>query len=151
MEESNEIQIKEIIFNSTEYKSELELRDEVLRRPLGMSLYDENLDAERNDIHIGAFSTGKLVGVLILTQINEDLLKMRQFAVAENMRLLKIGTQLVHYAEKYATLHGFTTIILNARESAMPFYQKLDYNIVSDIFLEINIPHYKMSKSLKND
>jgi hypothetical protein len=40
---------------SEEYRQSLELRDNILRKPLGLSLFNENLDNEVNDIHIGVF------------------------------------------------------------------------------------------------
>jgi len=147
-EEKVEIKIKVIRYNSEEYSQELQLRDEVLRKPLGMSLYDENLDAEMDDFHVGAFVNNQLVGVLILTKLNAGDVKMRQFAVAEKWQGKKIGTEMVVFAEEYSRHKGYSTIVLNARKSAAGFYEKLGYEKISEEFLEINIPHYKMRKKL---
>lgn len=144
---NKEIFVREIHYNSDEYLKETELRDRVLRKPLGMHLYDENLDAEKNDIHIGAFLDDELVGVLILTRINADLVKMRQVAVETDMQSKQIGTGMVFFAEEYSKAAGYSTIVLNARKTAVPFYQKLGYDTISDEFLEINLPHYKMCKN----
>lgn len=149
MTESNAgLQIKEIKYGSEEYTAELKLRDEVLRKPLGMSLYIENLEGEKQDTHIGAFINNNLVGVLILTKLNSEDIKMRQFAVAEAFRTQKIGTEMVYFAEEYLINNGYTTIVLNARKSAAGFYEKLGYEKISAEFLEINIPHYKMRKCI---
>lgn len=141
-------QIKEIKYGSEEYTAELKLRDEVLRKPLGMSLYIENLEGEKQDTHIGAFINNNLVGVLILTKLSSEDIKMRQFAVAEAFRTQKIGTEMVYFAEEYLINNGYTTIVLNARKSAAGFYEKLGYEKISAEFLEINIPHYKMRKCI---
>lgn len=143
-----ELQIKEILYNSEEYCNELELRDKVLRKPLGMSLYNESLDVEKNDVHIGAFLNSKLVGVLILTKLNTDEVKMRQVAVVEDMRNQTIGSKLVRYAEEYSIKAGYSKMILNARKTAVGFYKGLGYSIINNEFMEINIPHYKMIKRL---
>lgn len=149
MTESNAgLQIKEIKYGSEEYTAELKLRDEVLRKPLGMSLYIENLEGEKQDTHIGAFINNNLVGVLILTKLSSEDIKMRQFAVAEAFRTQKIGTEMVYFAEEYLINNGYTTIVLNARKSAAGFYEKLGYEKISAEFLEINIPHYKMRKCI---
>jgi predicted GNAT family N-acyltransferase len=148
IEKIEKVQIKEFGFDSDEYKNELELRDKVLRKPLGMNLYDENLEADKNDIHIGAFINNRIVGVLILTRLNSTELKMRQVAVDEDFRAMKIGTEMVRFAEEYSKKMGYSTMLLNARKTAVAFYEKLGYTKVSGEFLEINIPHYKMSKSL---
>ena len=148
IENKIEIQIREIKHNTEEYSQEQELRDKVLRKPLGLSLYDENLDAEQPDFHIGAFVNSTLVGVMILTRLNTGNVKMRQVAVEEKMRAKKVGREMVHYAEEYAESEGYATILLNARKSAVGFYEKLGYKKISDEFMEINIPHFKMSKRL---
>lgn len=142
------MQIREILYNSTEYVKELELRDEVLRKPLGMSLYDANLESEKYDTHIGAFDNEKLIGVLILTGIDSDNVKMRQVAVDVKFQSMKIGTRMIHFAEENARKKGYTTMVVNARKTAVEFYEKQGYEIISDEFLEINIPHFKMYKNL---
>ena len=48
------LQIRELIYNSPDYKQELELRDNVLRKPLGMSLSDDNLEADSADVRTTA-------------------------------------------------------------------------------------------------
>ena len=140
--------VKLINYNSEEYKFEVELRNNVLRKPLGMNLYDENLNSEINDFHIGAFVNDKLVGVLILTPLNEVDMKMRQVAVDEKFRQMNIGRKMVHFSEEFSINKGYKSMMLNARSTATGFYTKLSYNIISDLFLEINIPHYRMQKIL---
>lgn len=143
------MQIRQIEYNSEDYKNELKLRDEVLRKPLGMNLNNDNLTADKIDVHFGAFVKSTLIGVLILTKISPDDVKMRQVAVAEKWRAKTIGSQLVFFAEQYARNKGYKTMQLNARKTAVAFYEKLGYEKISEEFLEINIPHYKMRKSLK--
>jgi len=142
------MQLKEIKYNTEEYAWELELRDKVLRKPLGMSLYDENRDAEKYDVHVGAFHNNQLVGVLILTRLDTGSVKMRQVAVDERMQSMKVGTQLVRFAEEFSRNKGYAVMVLNARKTAVGFYEKLGYEKMGEEFLEINIPHYKMKKSL---
>jgi len=142
------IDIREIKYNTEDYNLELKLRDNVLRTPLGLSLYDESLKAEKDDFHIGAYANGHLVGVLILTKQSEKEIKMRQVAVSEQWRSLKVGTALVRYAEQYAKNVGYETVLLHARKTAREFYLKLGYELAGKEFLEINIPHYCMRKSL---
>lgn len=148
VENNVEVLIREIDCNSLDYSSELKLRDEVLRKPLGMSLFDENLAAEKNDIHIGAFINVDIVGVLNLTRLNANDVKMRQVAVKELMQSKNIGSKMVGYAEENAKNRGYKNMLLNARKTSVEFYKKLGYDIVSEEFLEINIPHYKMSKCI---
>ena len=148
MNENNELQIKIIDYGSVDYSQEQELRNRVLRIPLGMSLYDENLEKEKDDIHIGAFIDGKVAGVLILTRLNANDIKMRQVAVDDGLRGKNTGTKMVAFAEEHAREKGYTTMVLNARKTAVGFYEKLGYEKIGEEFPEINIPHYKMRKCL---
>ena len=145
---NDKVQIAEIKYLSEEYHQEQELRDRVLRKPLGMSLYDENMEAEQHDVHVGAFIHGTLAGVLILTRINAAEIKMRQVAVDEASRELHIGTEMAIFAEIYSKKNGYSTMMLNARKTAVGFYKKLGYETIGEEFLEINIPHFKMRKCL---
>jgi predicted GNAT family N-acyltransferase len=145
---NDNVRITEIKYHSEEYYQEQELRDLVLRKPLGMSLYDENMEAEQHDVHIGAFINDTLAGVLILTRINATEVKMRQVAVDEASRGRNIGTELVLFAEEYSKKNGFSTMLLNARKTAVGFYEKMGYEKIGEEFLEINIPHFKMQKCL---
>lgn len=140
--------LKVISFKSKEYETELELRDAVLRKPLGMSIYNDNRKSEGSDYHIGAFFENHLAGVLILTPLPDNVLKMRQVAVAEKLQNRGIGSRMVIYAEEFAKCKGYTEMVLNARMTAVEFYEKLGYKKISNEFLEINIPHFKMQKEL---
>ena len=142
------IQIRELNYYSDDYRKELELRDEVLRKPLGMSLYNDNLEGDKSDTHIGAFLGERLVGVLILTRLSDTDVKMRQVAVTESMQSQKVGSKMVRFAEDYAREKGYKSMVLNARKTAVSFYEKQGYSTISDEFLEINIPHYKMQKQI---
>ena len=142
------VQLREVKYNSEDYKKELVLRDEVLRKPLGLNLYDEDLSVDKHDFHLGVFVGREIVGILILTRISADELKMRQVAVAEKWRGKTIGRQMVRCAEQCAIKEGCKMMVLNARKTAVKFYEKLGYERVGEMFLEISIPHYKMCKHL---
>lgn len=149
MNDNTEITFREIKYNSEEYRKELQLRDEVLRKPLGLSLYDENLEGDKNDVHIAAFDDDILVGVLLLKPISKLEIKMRQVAVPEKYQSKKIGTKMVLFAEELAKNAGYTKMTLHARKTAIEFYQKLGYKKLYPEFTEVGIPHFKMMKDLK--
>ena len=39
------------------------------------------------------------------------------------------------------------TLYLEAQEYAVPFYESLGFHVISDVFLEDNIPHVKMIRT----
>jgi len=133
---------------SEEYKAELDLRNEILRKPIGLDLYSEDMSREDMDWHIGAFMDGALVGCLILTPLDSEKIKMRQVAVKEDHQGLGIGTKLVAYSEVFARERGYRRIVLAARKTALEFYAKLGHEVVGEAFLEVGILHFKMTKDI---
>ncbi len=148
MSEKLDVEIKQFDYFSGLYQAELELRNMVLRLPLSLNLYTEDLSPEVSQWHIGAFVHSVMVGVLLLVPLKNQQIKMRQVAVHFDFQGKHIGSLLVNFAEKLAVERGFKTMILHARQTAVPFYIKMDYEIVSDVFVEVTIPHYKMKKEL---
>lgn len=144
----NTSSVRIISFQSEEYELSLQLRHQVLRVPLGLSLFDEDLLIDEPDVHIAAFVAKQMVGVMLLKPLADGRIKMRQVAVTEGMNGKGIGTQMIKYAEKYCRQNNYTTIVLNARETAVDFYLKNGYHKVSDTFFEVGIAHVKMKKTL---
>ena len=51
--------LKQLYHGSKEYQQMVQLRFEVMRKPLGLSFSDEELKAEKDDILIGSFYKSK--------------------------------------------------------------------------------------------
>ena len=141
-----DLKISIATFESKEYDEAMALRYEVLRKPLGMVYTPEQLAEEATEDHVIAVSEGKVVGVLLLKRISDKKLKMRQFAVADAFQGQGIGSALVAFAEDFAIENGYSIITLNARMTAVPFYKRLDYEVVGEEFVEVGIPHLRMVK-----
>ncbi|WP_458118604.1 GNAT family N-acetyltransferase [Paenibacillus sp. Z6-24] len=144
----SEIMTQIILTDDTLYRESLELRDRVLRQPLGMSLWDENLEDEEYATHIVALCEGRVVGVLLLKPVDSRTLQMKQVAVDETLRGQNIGRKLVQHAEEVSREQGYLDIMLHARQVAVVFYEKLQYKITGEPFNEIGIPHRIMVKTL---
>lgn len=144
------IQIRQIEFGTPEYDEAVNLRYEVLRRPLGLEYTPEQLAAEYSEIHLAAFdSAGRLVGYLNLSPLANGYVKMRQVAVAPWMQGKGVGSKMVQESERLAKELGFNMMALHAREQAMPFYLKMSYKVFGDRFEEVSIPHFRMEKKLE--
>jgi predicted GNAT family N-acyltransferase len=140
------IEIKQFSYENPYYARELELRNKVLRKPLGLYLYDEDLGQDKFDVHIGAFDGKSLVGCTLLSKVDETTLKMRQVAVDDKYQGNGIGTAMINYCEFYAKENGYSEITMNARKTAVQFYTGFGYKLIGDEFTEVTIPHYKMKK-----
>lgn len=140
--------LHEIQFNTDSYKKAVQLRQDVLRSPLGLRFQTRELAEEKDQIHIGLFQNHQLIGCLSLVRISVTELKMRQVAVDPSYQGQGVGRKLVEFAEQKARNMGFTNMTLHAREAAVPFYLKLNYSVVGEPFTEVTLPHRKMIKLL---
>lgn len=141
--------LKIIDHNSNDYKQMVAMRYAILRKPLGLQFSEEELAREKEDILIGCFDDGKLEGCCLLTKTDEKTtLRLRQMAVLNGLQGKGIGRVLMNFAENIARDKGYKKITMHARKNAMGFYKKLGYQVMSDEFKEISIPHYIMEKSL---
>ena len=142
------MEIIQIETTSSWYQKELELRDEVLRKPIGLSIKDDDLSDEPNQVHFVAINGNFLIGVVIL-KIENTIGKLRQMAVSEEAQGQKLGTQLVEALEAYAREKGLTQIKMHARHYAVGFYEKLGYSKTSKLlFEEVGMEHFEMGKVL---
>jgi N-acetylglutamate synthase-like GNAT family acetyltransferase len=141
--------IKQIDHGTKEYRQMVDLRSEILRKPLGLSFEKEELDKEKEDILICAFEEDKLLGCCLLTKVDDKNIRLRQMAVQNNLQGKGIGASMLNFAENIARDAGYRNIVMHARKTALHFYEKLGYKITSDEFEEITIPHYIMEKKLR--
>ena len=139
---------REFNLGTTEYEQALQLREAVLRVPLGLALMHGELADEPNCRHLGGFEGERLVAVLLLRPLDEQTVKMRQVAVHPEFQNLGMGSQLVAYAERFAKERGFTKLVAHARETAVHFYRKAGYATVGGEFIEATIPHRLVTKEL---
>jgi predicted GNAT family N-acyltransferase len=143
---------REIPFGTDEYALERALREEVLRAPLGLSLQDEDLLQEKKQLHFGVFAPdGKLVACVIAVPLSSVAAKIRQMAVSPSRQGKGLGQRIMHELEKNLQGRGFRHFVLHARVSAVEFYKKLGYAVVSDEFVEVTIPHVKMAKTIQQN
>jgi predicted GNAT family N-acyltransferase len=141
-------EIKLIEFGTDDYKQSVNLREQILRKPLGLSFREEFLSADKFEIIIGLFINNQIVGSLNLKPLSNRILKMRQVAVKNTMQNMGIGKKIVIFSENYAKENKYTEIMMHARTTAVDFYKKLNYFIEGDEFFEVGILHYKMRKIL---
>jgi len=138
-----------IDFATPEYDEAVALRDEVLRRPLGLHFTPEQLATEYDQLHLVAYNNhNTLVGYINLTPQENQVVQMRQVAVLPALQGSGIGTKMVIESEKIAKERGYNKMILHARDTAVPFYLRLDYRVVGEPFEEVSIPHFHMEKMI---
>ncbi len=117
---------------------------------------DEELDSyDATAVHLLAMINSsdrdsKIVGTARLLDKGNRLAKIGRVAVLKEFRGLGVGTELMNAAEYAAAEQGFIEILLEAQVHAIPFYEKLGYFAKGAIFLDANIEHRLMRKSISS-
>ena len=140
--------LKIIDHGSNEYRLMVKLRDDILRKPLGLGFTDEELEGEKENMLIGAFEEDDLLGCCMLVEESPKAVRLRQMAVLNDLQGKGIGRALMTFAENLARDRGYRTLSMHARKHAVGFYEKMGYVAVGDEFEEVTIPHYVMEKKL---
>lgn len=140
--------LKQIDHGGSQYHQMVQLRNQILREPLGLKLTSEELDSEKEDILIASFDDDDMMGCCILTPVNPSTIRLRQMAVPATLQGKGIGASIMSFAEDLARDKGFSRIIMHARDTAIGFYEKFGFRVVGDQFNEVNLPHHIMEKDL---
>ena len=140
--------LKQIDHGTNEYLQMVQLREQVLRRPLGLTFSHDELIKEKDDILIACMDDGDMLGCCILTRIDNDTMRIRQMAVPDKLHGKGIGASIMNFAETLAKDKGCRTMTMHARDTAIGFYEKFGYRIKGNQFREVNLPHHIMEKKL---
>ncbi len=140
--------LKIIDYGTKEYQQMVDLRTQVLRKPLGLTFSHEDLEKEKDNLLIAAYEDDEMLGCCMLIQVDATTVQLRQMAVKAGLQGKGIGRVLMQFAENIARDRGNRKIMMHARKNAVGFYEKLGYNTAGEEFTEITIPHFIMEKEL---
>lgn len=140
--------LKIIDYGTADYQKVLDLRNAILRKPLGMEFSEEEIENEKNNLHIGAYEDDRILGCCMLVEEDQKTVRLRQMAVPNDLQGKGIGRALMQFAENLARDRGFKKITMHARKNAVGFYEKMGYRKKGREFEEITIPHVVMEKEL---
>lgn len=140
--------LKIIDYDTPEYRQMLKMRDEILRKPLGLKISNEEIEKEKDNLFIAAFEDEQMLGCCMIVEMDPRKARLRQMAVLNNLQGKGIGRALIQFAENIARDHGYRVMSMHARKPTVPFFEKMGYKVTGSEFIEITIPHYEMEKEL---
>ena len=140
--------IEPIEYGSAEYLETLELRNRVMRIPLGLDIHKEDFSCERGSTIIGAFDGGQLLGMGVMS--HKGVHKVEYLCVDFDLQGSGIGGELLDRLEAMAAEQGGKKMYLDARVTAQPFYTRRGYETTSEVFIMecAPVPHVAMEKPL---
>lgn len=105
--------------------------------------------------HFGLFIDKNITGVLSVFKNNnvifssENQYQIRGMAILKDFQRKGFGDELIKHAEAYIKSQFGKLIWFNARENAVPFYEKLGYIKIGEPFFIADIGiHYNMKKEI---
>lgn len=124
------------------------LRWRILRAPWKQPQGSEKDAIEQDCHHVTACTdAGEIVGIGRLQFNSAAEAQIRYMAVEPEHEGRGIGRQVVAALEAIASDHGRRLIVLDAREPAVGFYQKLGYEVTAKSYLLFDcIRHHRMEK-----
>lgn len=132
-----------------EWNAYYELRYQTLRAPWNQPRGSEKDTMENESLHFFALEDEIPSGVCRLQYNNENTAQVRFMGVDEKGRGKNTGSLLLKHAEERARNDLRKIMILQARDYAVPFYEKNGYTITEKTFLLWDtIQHYLMTKNL---
>lgn len=142
--------LKIIDHGTPEYLQMVKLREEILRRPLGLSFLPEELEREKDNLLLVAYEDDHMLGCCMLVEEEQDpqTVRLRQMAVSNDLQGKGIGKVLMNFAENIARDRGYKKLTMHARKNAIGFYEKMGYKSSGQEFEEVTIPHFVMEKAL---
>lgn len=140
--------LKMIQYGTSEYEQMVALRRQMLRKPLGLDFTEQELQSEEKNVLLGCFDEDVMEGCCMLVQTAPGVVRLRQMAVLSGLQGKGIGRVLMSFAENVARDRQFQKIIMHARTSTVPFFEKLGYHVTGEPFIELTIQHVVMEKEL---
>jgi predicted GNAT family N-acyltransferase len=132
-----------------EWESYYDLRYRILREPLGKERGSERNDGDENGIHFSLYENEQLIAVARMDQVDETTCQARFVAVESNLQGKGYGREIMSALENKAVRLGYKTLILHARDYALPFYEKLGYTLVGPSYKLFDVlQHFEMYKEL---
>ena len=145
----------DIISPSTaaEWDAYYHLRFAVLRQPWQQPPGSERADDDLapTTTHALVLAPGKRSAVAVgrLHPSGPGQGQLRFMAVHPEWQGQGVGREVLRYLEAAAHSQGLQEIILHARQEAVPFYQRLGYEVVAPSHLLFGtIPHFLMRRAL---
>ena len=132
-----------------EWNDYYDLRYRILRKPLGQPLGSEKNGGDETGEHFALYENNILKAIARLDKFKEGIAQVRFVAVEKETQKKGFGKKIMLAVEEKAKNDENGYMILHARDYAIEFYLKLDYQLVEKSYKLFDIlQHYLMEKKL---
>lgn len=127
------------------YQQERELRNKILLRPIGLPDHAWEMNDEKS-WHFIALENNQVIGCVVLFPLDEQKSRaqLMQMAVETDHQGKGVGKLLVLELLRFCRSERIKEVVCHSRDTAVPFYLNLGFEIYDDPFMEVGIQHYHM-------
>lgn len=133
---------------AAEKEQAFEVRRKVFVEEQGVPLHIEMDEYDDAATHFAGFNLEQPIAAARIRETDSGIGKIERVCVLEEYRGQHVGVILMNEMEEHAKKAGLFTLKLNSQSYAIPFYEKLGYEVSSPEFLDAGIPHRAMVKNL---
>ncbi|WP_086349017.1 GNAT family N-acetyltransferase [Candidatus Enterococcus clewellii] len=130
------------------YLDALRIRNQVFMVEQGVPKDIEIDKYEAACIHFVLYTDNQAAATCRLLPLKDGVMKLQRMAVLKEYRGRSLGRAVINETEAFTRQQGYNTITLGAQLTAVDFYEKLGYSKHGELFMDANIPHYQMDKSV---
>lgn len=142
----NNMNVK-IVENEQELQEAYQVRKEVFVDEQNVPLEEEIDQFEDEATHFVLYKADEPSGAGRF-RIVDGYGKVERICVKENARKTGAGKEIMHAIESFAKEKGVPALKLHAQTHAIPFYERIGYEVISEEFLDAGIPHRTMKKQI---
>ena len=134
----------------TEQEIELafDIRKKVFVEEQGIPIHLEIDEFDQLATHFIVLEDDEPIAAARIRETESNVGKVERVCVLPGHRRKHLGVLLMNALEQHAKQNGWEKLKLNAQTSAIPFYEKLAYQVTSPEFDDAGIPHRAMEKEI---
>jgi predicted GNAT family N-acyltransferase len=137
-----------IVTTSREREDAFSVRRKVFVEEQGVPLSLELDELDETADHFVVYTENAPIGAGRIRESDSGIGKVERVCILPEYRGKHLGKLIMQALEDHAASKGFEKIVLNAQSYAIPFYEKIGYVITSPEFMDADIPHRTMEKTI---
>lgn len=130
------------------YKDSRQIREEVFMKGQNVPVEIEIDDNEDKATHYTGYTDNEHVATLRVLVLDEQTAKLQRIATLKEHRKNGYAKTLINHVLNDLKGQGLKEVVMGAQSYKIPYYESLGFEVVSEEFMEANIPHKTMSITL---
>lgn len=133
--------------NSPIYEDALSIRHEVFITEQNIP-FEREIEGEEDKYYfVGYVGTTAAVCARAFLE-SPGIWHVQRVACRKEYRGMHLSSELMRFIEEKASDSDIKLITLGAQDQAAPFYERLGFTTIGEVFFDAGIPHHRMDKEI---